>query len=626
MNTTHQQTIHRLLQSIWGYDQFRYLQEEIILSILDKRETIGLLPTGGGKSLCFQVPAMAQEGYTVIVSPLIALIEDQVDALLRKNVPAAGVNYQMSRKEIGQVFEDCKSGKLKMLYLSPERLQTQAFRALIQDRPPDMLVVDEAHCISQWGHDFRPNYLKIKEIKSLVPDLPIHAFTATADKKVLQDIVQYLDLKDHQLFRKSFERENLAFRVIYSENKTGSLVHFLKEFSGSGIVYVRSRNKTEQIAGFLAEHGIDASAYHAGMDVSQRNKVQQVWMESHSQVMVSTNAFGMGVDKPDVRFVVHMDLPEDIESYYQEAGRAGRDGKDSIALVLYNQRDTRQLREKFEKGFPALSELKKMVKKINSLRLENGQIQLTENQLAEWEEGGISRFIVRKMLGWLKHYGILDFDDTISHTSQVRLASGQRSDEFPDGQLQKTYAGLERFYPNRTRLQMIDEQVLAVFLDMDKNTVVEELRKLCDLGLIEYQEGVECLDISFLESESIDGQLKTYAKHRKVKKDKMRHMIDFCTLEMCRQLYILRYFGERTSKNCKKCDICTKRERKRYTNADLQQLELKLETLLPGKGMDVDQLMREFPFFEQEKYAGMLQTLYFDRCIAIHGKRIRMIQ
>jgi ATP-dependent DNA helicase RecQ len=624
MKNSHQHPIHGILQNVWGYDSFRPLQEEIISSILDRKETIGLLPTGGGKSLCFQVPALAQPGYSVVVSPLIALIEDQVDALKRRNVSAAGVNFQLSREAISRVFDDCAAGRTKLLYLSPERIQTPAFKELVQRRPPAMLVVDEAHCISQWGHDFRPSYLKISLVKEWLPDLPIHAFTATADKRVLKDITQFLDMSAPVLFRQSFERRNLAFRVVYSENKLRDLVHFLREYRGSGIIYVRSRSRTESIAGFLTEQGIPASAYHAGMQVEHRNRIQQAWMSANDQVMVSTNAFGMGVDKPDVRFVVHLDLPEDIESYYQEAGRAGRDGQESVALVLYNQRDTRQLKDKFSNGFPDAATLRRFSKQL-AKQASDRPVLLDEARLQDFQEKGFGLQAVRKLLELLKHYEYVDFDSELEITGRVRVNGSYNAAGEGGSDLLKTFQAVRRFCPNRTRLQPVDEAELARYLGVDARSLIRSLQQLERQGAIEYRPGETAPEIR-LRADRDPSRLKAYMAYRKVKKRKMEHMIDFCRLDLCRQLYILRYFGERTSKTCKKCDICTSKENEDYTSSELEAFESKLAVHLAGEGMDVDELMRRFPFFDRGKHASMLQELYLSRSIDVKGKRIRLIE
>jgi len=339
------QSIQTILKNYWGYDSFRPLQEDIIQAVLDGKDTLALLPTGGGKSICFQVPALFKEGICLVISPLIALMKDQVHQLNKRDIKADAIYSGITKREIDLILDNCIYGNTKLLYVSPERLQTRLFLERFAKMKVSFIAVDEAHCISQWGYDFRPPYLKINELRNLKPGIPIIALTASATKRVKKDIIEKLEFKDdHQVFIKSFSRDNLFYNVRYEEGKYPRILNILQKMEGSAIVYMRSRRKTEDLAGFLLQHNISADFYHAGLSAVLRNTKQHNWIENWCRVMVATNAFGMGIDKPDVRLVIHMDLPDSLEAYYQEAGRGGRDGETSYALTLYNKADLSNLK------------------------------------------------------------------------------------------------------------------------------------------------------------------------------------------------------------------------------------------------------------------------------------------
>ena len=368
-----EQIIHQILTKHWGYSTFRSLQQEIILSVLNGNDTLALLPTGGGKSICFQVPAMAQDGICIVISPLIALMKDQVENLQKKNIPAIAVISGMSRNEIDIALDNCVYGKVKFLYVSPERLLSELFTERLQNMKVNLLAIDEAHCISQWGYDFRPAYLKIVDIRQLLPNVPVLALTATATKTVENDIQEKLNFKSKLVFRKSFQRKNLSYVVLYEEDKLKRLLKVISNIKGTGIVYARTRKKAQDIANFLIRNKIKAEFYHAGLSSAARNKVQENWMKEKTRVVVATNAFGMGIDKSNVRFVVHFDSPESIEAYYQEAGRAGRDEEKSYAILLYSQTDKAEIEHRMESNFPDLKKIKNTYQAIgNYLKLPVG--------------------------------------------------------------------------------------------------------------------------------------------------------------------------------------------------------------------------------------------------------------
>ena len=357
--------IHQILKQHWGYDKFRPLQEDIILSVMENRDTMALLPTGGGKSICFQVPALAKDGLCIVISPLIALMKDQVMNLKKRGVKAAAIFSGMPQEKIRIAIDNCLFDKeMKFLYVSPERLKTDLFRVNLKRMNISMIAVDEAHCISQWGYDFRPPYLEIAEIRQFFPDVPVLALTATATPEVVKDIQEKLKFKKENVFQKSFLRDNLTYYVVKEQDKQGRMLRIMQRYAGTGIVYVRNRRKTRETAEFLQRNGISADFYHAGLSGEERDRKQQEWMDGKTRVIVSTNAFGMGIDKPDVRFVIHIDIPDTLEGYFQEAGRGGRDLKPSIAVLLYDDSDLRDLQRNFNSSFPPLEFIQQVYKTL----------------------------------------------------------------------------------------------------------------------------------------------------------------------------------------------------------------------------------------------------------------------
>jgi ATP-dependent DNA helicase RecQ len=356
---------YEILKRYWGYDAFRDLQEEIITSIGEGKDTLGLMPTGGGKSITFQVPALAKEGMCLVITPLIALMKDQVENLKSRDIKAIAIYSGMTRQEIIVALENCIFGNYKFLYISPERLDTEIFRVKLRSMNISMITVDESHCISQWGYDFRPAYLKIAEIRELLPDIPVLALTATATPEVVKDIQQRLHFKKENVFRMSFERKNLAYIVRNTDNKTGEILHILNRMPGSSIIYVRNRKRTKETTLFLQREGITADFYHAGLNNDVKDLRQKRWQSGECRVMVATNAFGMGIDKPDVRTVIHLDLPDSPEAYFQEAGRAGRDGEKAYAIILYANSDKAALKKRISDTFPEKDYIKQVYEQLN---------------------------------------------------------------------------------------------------------------------------------------------------------------------------------------------------------------------------------------------------------------------
>ncbi len=419
------QDIHHILQQHWGHSSFRPLQEEIIQAVLQKRDTLALLPTGGGKSICFQVPALALDGICIVITPLIALMQDQVDQLTKRGIPAIAIYSGMSKKQIDIALDNCIYGQVKFLYLSPERLKTDLVIERAKQMNIALLAVDEAHCISQWGYDFRPPYLEIQQFRDILPGVPCIALTASANQEVKADIIEKLGLKNVQVFQKSFTRANLSYSCRWEENKDPQLIQMIKKVGGTSIVYARNRRKTQEIAKLLGESGIRADFYHAGLSTELRTQKQQDWINNKMDCIVATNAFGMGIDKPDVRLVVHMDLPDTLEAYYQEAGRAGRDEKKAYAVILVEEQDIIDLQANWEKTFPTPETLRKTYQVIsNYLQIAEGSGELTTYDF-DWTEmarrfqlpASETYFAIKT----LESEGLLILNDAFQNPSKIRI-------------------------------------------------------------------------------------------------------------------------------------------------------------------------------------------------------------
>src|SRR5574344_1048938 len=421
--------IRTVLKTYWGYDQFRPLQEDIIQSVLEGHDTLALLPTGGGKSICFQVPAMVMSGLCMVISPLIALIKDQVDHLNQKGIKAKAIYSGMTAAEIESIIIDCvKKQDIKFLYVSPERLKTSLLRLNLKDMNIAMVAVDEAHCISQWGYDFRPPYLEIAEIRPWLPKAVFMALTATATPEVVIDIQKKLQFKKAQVFQKSFKRDNLTYFVKYEEDKYNRLLRLISKNPGTGIVYVRNRRKTEMIADFLKKAGISADFYHAGLDSKERDYKQNAWMNNQIRVMVSTNAFGMGIDKPDVRFVVHLDLPDSIAAYFQEAGRGGRDLKPSIAVMLYDEGDLNNLNSDFENTYPSMEVIRHTYQQICLFFKVPISTQIVNFQDFDIDEfykyNEISPVLTFNALKFIEKTGYIELTEAFYTPFKIRIQAG----------------------------------------------------------------------------------------------------------------------------------------------------------------------------------------------------------
>ena len=559
-----------VLKKYWGYPDFRGIQRDIIESIGSGKDTLGLMPTGGGKSITFQVPAMCCDGVCIVITPLIALMKDQVAHLRQKGIPAAAIYTGMTRTEIITVLDNCIFGGNKFLYVSPERLSSEIFLMKLRHIKVCFYTVDEAHCISQWGYDFRPSYLSIADIR-IKKDAPILALTATATPEVADDIQNRLNFKEKNLFRMSFERSNLTYVVRWTEDKLSEMVHILKRMDGSSIIYVRSRKKTKDIAKHLNDNGISATFYHAGIDRKDKDIRQKDWQEDRTRVMVATNAFGMGIDKPDVRTVIHADCPDSPEAYFQEAGRAGRDGKHSYAILLYNGNDTSNLKRRVESTFPEKDYIRKVYDDIAYFY-----------QLAVGTGQGISMtFPIDKFCYTFKHFpivvdsalkiltraGYIEYDEmqefgtriffTIGREDLYRINSLNSDENNVIITLLRLYGGLF------TDFTTIDDQLVADKANMEIHHLYSTFKSLHMKHIIKYIPGTKTPLITY-HTNRMDGYKLTFSPEvyelRKAEYERrINEMINYANDDkICHSITLLRYFGESNCKPCNKCDVCVK--------------------------------------------------------------------
>lgn len=566
--------IQLILKKYWGYDSFRPLQEDIIQSVLNGHDTLALLPTGGGKSICFQVPAMAKEGICLVVSPLIALMKDQVENLVKKGIKAVAITSGLSYKELDNTLDNCVYGNIKFLYLSPERLLSELVRERIGRMNVNLLAVDEAHCISQWGYDFRPPYLQIAELRKILPKVPILALTATATPKVREDIQEKLSFRTKNVFQKSFERKNLAYLVLEEEDKLARLVKIASRIKGSGIVYVRNRRQTQEIANYLTSRGILADYYHAGLDSSSRSAKQDAWIHNKIRIMVATNAFGMGIDKPDVRFVVHIDLPDSLEAYYQEAGRGGRDEKKSYAVLLFSPHDKLELEQKYLAGFPTVKQIKHVYQALGNdynLAYGSGELLSFDFDLALFcKKNKFSSIMVMQALKFIEREGLISVSEEvflparakfIVNTSDVYKfqVSNPKFDVFIK-LLLRSYGGMFEQYV------YINERELAKRLGTEESDVVKLLSQLQVYGLLDYIPLKNKPQLQFLVARLPESNIQidvSYVEERK--RDlitKIKAIGDYASSNHeCRSVLLLRYFGEMNGRNCGVCDVCISKKK-----------------------------------------------------------------
>ena len=561
-----------ILKQYWGYDSFRDLQEEIITSIGEGKDTLGLMPTGGGKSITFQVPALAQSGLCIVITPLIALMKDQVQNLRKRGIKALAIYSGMTRQEIVTALENCIFGDYKFLYISPERLDTEIFRIKLRSMKASMITVDESHCISQWGYDFRPAYLKIAEIRELLPGVPVLALTATATPEVVKDIQSRLNFREENVFRMSFERKNLAYIVRKTDNKTGELLHILKRIDGSAIIYVRNRRRTKEITELLMQEGITADFYHAGLDNAVKDLRQKRWQNGEIRVMVATNAFGMGIDKPDVRIVLHIDLPDSPEAYFQEAGRAGRDGLKAYAVILYAKSDKMTLHKRVADTFPEKEYILQVYEHLQyyyQMAMGDGFQCIREFNLEEFcRKFKYFPVPVDSALKILTQAGYLEYTDEQDNASRILFTI--RRDELYKLREMGTEAEtliqtiLRSYTGVFTDYAYISEDTLAIRTGLTRQQIYNILVTLTKRRIVDYIPHKKTPYIIYtrerLELRYLHIPASVYEERKARYEARIKAMEEYVTSEsVCRSRMLLRYFGEKNEHNCKQCDVCLNR-------------------------------------------------------------------
>ena len=621
---------HQILKQYWGLSSFRPLQEEIIHSVCEGKDTLGLMPTGGGKSLTFQISALAQEGICIVVTPLIALMKDQVENLRKRRILATAVYTGMSYSEIDQQLDNCIFGDYKFLYVSPERLATDLFKSKLQAMKVCLLAIDESHCISHWGYDFRPSYLSIADIRADLPDVPVLALTATATPEVTDDIQDRLLFKQKNVFKMSFFRKNLAYIVRKAENKTDALIYILNRVPGTAIVYVRSRKRTQEIAKALRSAGIEADYFHAGLNIDEKNKRQDNWKNDRCRVIVSTNAFGMGIDKPDVRLVVHIDMPASLEEYYQEAGRAGRDGKKAYAVALVSGRDSAKLKKQLTEDFPE----KKFVARIYEALCNYLQVAMGFgfNSIHDFDLEHFcfvfkfSQQQAENAIRLLELAGYLSYEEEPESSSRLMVI--MQRDKIYDAYIQnkmdekvlmtilRSYSGLFADYVH------INESLIATRTGYSGQQVYASLTGLRQNGIIDYIPKKKTPRIIFLQSRVEKEEIHIPANAYEERKDRMESrvakVLEYINEEtVCRSRMLLAYFGEKDSQDCGCCDICQEKHPSGLKNFQVNRIRESLSAQLSDAPLSVNKLAEELPYPKN-------QVLSAIRFIADHDPDVQL--
>ena len=618
----------KILKDYWGYDNFRGIQEDIILSIGSGRDTLGLMPTGGGKSITFQVPAMAKDGLCIVITPLIALMKDQVRNLRERGIKAIAIYSGMTREEIIIALENCIFGNYKFLYISPERLDTEIFRIKLRSMKVSMITVDESHCISQWGYDFRPAYLKISEIRNLLPDIPVLALTATATPEVVKDIQQRLAFKEENVFRMSFERKNLAYIVRKTENKQEELLHILKHVQGSAIVYAHNRKRTKEYSQMLNENGITATFYHAGLNNDTKDQRQKSWVKGETRVMVATNAFGMGIDKPDVRLVVHIDIPDSPEAYFQEAGRGGRDGEKAYAVLLYAKSDKATLKKRITDTFPDKEYIRTVYEHLNyyyQMAMGDGLGCTREFNIDEFCRN-FKHFPIQvdSALKILTRAGYLEYTDEQDNNSRLmftltkeelyRIHETSPETEKLINVILRSYTGLF------TEYAYINEETLSLRTGMTRQQVYDTLISLTRRRILHYIPGKKTPYIIYTRERQEANRLVFSKEVYEDRKESFIHRIEAMTEyaecdDKCRSRMLLLYFGEKNEHNCGQCDVCLSSHSSGIKQGLFDDISRAIEEALKENEMTTSALIENLEGYDRKNVTKVLSYLLAEEII-----------
>ncbi|MFZ4260816.1 RecQ family ATP-dependent DNA helicase [Sphingobacterium sp. HJSM2_6] len=613
-----EQTALSILKQYWGYDKFRPLQEEIIHDVLLGKDTLALLPTGGGKSICFQVPALLKEGICIVITPLIALMKDQVENLRKRNIPAIAIFSGMSPREVDIALDNCIFGQIKFLYLSPERLYSDLVQERIRHMKVNLFAIDEAHCISQWGYDFRPPYLELVKLRDLQAQTTFLALTATATPLVVEDIQEKLGFKEQHVLSKSFKRDNLGYMIFEEEDKMGRMMRIVQKMGGTGIIYVRNRRETQEVAQYLFNHGVSADYYHAGLDLAIRMKKQEAWTAGKTRIIVATNAFGMGIDKADVRFVIHLDIPDSLEAYYQEAGRAGRDGKKAYPVLLYNQSDRDGLWENIELNFPEISFIQQVYHQLcNYFQIAFGA---GKNMTFDFDVLDFSKRYKLEVLKTLAALKFLEGDGWITLTEAVYIPARFKFEvdyqELYKLQVQSAIydpiiKAILRFYGGVFDFFVpINEFEIAKKLGKSYDEIVQILQKLQQLELATYIAKKDSPQLQFLASRvdykhlHIDAQF--IASRRQLKQEQVKAIYGYLDQKTCRSIALQRYFGEETDEPCAACDLCLVRV---HQTNQAKVIEEQFKNLLIERPLSLHNLIESATVGKESLRLKVLRTL-----------------
>jgi ATP-dependent DNA helicase RecQ len=629
---TKQQDIFFYLKKHWGYDSFRPLQQDIIESVLSSKDTLALLPTGGGKSICFQIPGLVIGGTCLVISPLIALMNDQVQNLKSKGISAVAITSSMNAKEIDIALNNAAFGHVQFLYVSPERVENETFRQRLSYLPIGLIAIDEAHCISQWGYDFRPSYIKIAELREYFPNVNVIAVTASATKEVVEDIQLKLNFKNQSVFRQSFERKNIRYVVQLEENKYERLLKVVHNIGGSGIIYVRNRKKTEEICKWLIQNKISASFYHAGINANDRALVQQNWIDNKSQVMVATNAFGMGIDKPDVRFVVHLDLPESLEAYFQEAGRGGRDEKTAYAVLLCNNNDVVNLKEQYEKKTPTVEEIKQCYQAIFNfyqVPVESGEGLSVSFDMDEVARNyNLKPVTLFNAIKCLEKEGYFSFLDSGFEPPKVMMV--MKKDDLYNFQIKfpkyepllkvllRSYGGLYEQY------SIIKEKDVAFRAKISEHELNSQLDILNKQGVISFLPQTSLPKLIFLQNrinlkfESI--RLINYPILKEKALTRINSVVNYVTEKnICRSRLLLSYFNETDFNDCQFCDVCIEKYRRNLETDEGLIENIKIE--LTHQSLSLQELISKFQSVNSKRLNNLINKLIDDDVLLIDSDK-----